>query len=247
MNAVSAAMSAADRPPATDTILIVEDEAALLRGLQDNFADEGYSVRVARDGQEALAAVENSMPDLIVLDVMLPKVNGYEVCRRIRLKNAEVPIIMLTAKGQESDIVLGLNLGADDYVTKPFSILELLARVRAFLRRKRQLSLGVFRFGDCTLDVASHRLIRGGQEVPLTPKEFALLCLLARKVGRAFRREEILSAVWGDAVFVTRRSVDRCINTLRGKIEFDPRRPTFIRTVHDFGYRFEMPDLETLD
>jgi DNA-binding response OmpR family regulator len=241
MNAVNAAMIAADIPPTTDSILIVEDEAALLRGLQDNFIDEGYRVRVARDGQEALAAVENCAPDLIVLDVMLPKVNGYEVCRRIRLKNADVPIIMLTAKGQESDIVLGLNLGADDYVTKPFSIAELLARVRAFLRRKRQRDLAVYRFGDSELDVASRRLTRGGREVPLTPKEFALLCLLARKTGRAFSRDEILSAVWGDAIFVTRRSVDRCVNTLRSKIEPDPRRPTFIHTVHDFGYRFEMP------
>ena len=239
MNAVSADMNSADAPLAVDTILIIEDEAALLRGLQDNFSDEGYRVRVARDGQEALAVFEDSVPDLVVLDVMLPKMNGYEVARRIRLKNADVPIIMLTAKGQESDIVLGLNLGADDYVTKPFSIAELLARVRAFLRRKHQRDLKRCHFGDCTLDVASHRLTRAGREIPLTPKEFALLSLLAQRAGRAFSREDILSAVWGDTVFVTRRSVDRCVNTLRSKIEPNPRHPTFIRTVHDFGYRFE--------
>jgi len=237
-------MSFSDTPAAGEAILIVEDDATLLRGLKDNFEDEGYRVRTARDGQEALAAVENTPPDLIVLDIMLPKVNGYEVCRRIRRKNADVPIIMLTAKGQESDIVLGLNLGADDYVTKPFSIAELLARVRAFLRRRHQHALRVCRFGDCELDLTSHRLTREGREVELTPKEFGLLSLLVRQAGRAFTREEILTAVWGDEIFVTRRSVDRCVNTLRGKIEPDARRPTFIRTVRDLGYRFETPGSE---
>ena len=225
----------------SDTVLIVEDDATLLRGLKDNFEDEGYRVRTAADGLAALMTMETGQPDLVVLDVMLPKVNGYEVCRRIREKNADVPIIMLTAKGQESDIVLGLNLGADDYVTKPFSIAELLARARAFLRRRHQRDRNVYRFGDCELDFPSHRLTRGGREVELTPKEFGVLSLLVRQSGRAFTRDDILAAVWGDDLIVTRRSVDRCVNTLRNKIEPDARRPTFIRTVRDLGYRFEPP------
>ena len=237
-------MKPAEAPGGADTILIVEDDATLLRGLKDNFEDEGFQVRTAADGQAALMAMENGTADLILLDIMLPKVNGYEVCRRIREKNREVPIIMLTAKGQESDIVLGLNLGADDYVTKPFSIAELLARAKAFLRRSHRHDRNVYRFGDCELDLASHRLTRGGREVELTPKEFGVLSLLARRSSRAFTRDEILTAVWGDDLLVTRRSVDRCVNTLRNKIEPDPRLPTFIRTVRDIGYRFETPGEE---
>ena len=183
----------------------------------------------------------DAKPDLILLDIMLPKINGYEVCRLVRKAGLDMPIIMLTAKGQESDIVLGLNLGADDYVTKPFSIKELLARVEAFLRRRRRRQQQVFRFGDCELDLASHRLLRGGLEVPLTPKEFALLEYFCRQVGRALTRDDILRSVWGYDVFVTARSVDRCVTTLRNKIEPDPNRPSLIQTVRQIGYRFEMP------
>ncbi len=234
-------MKPAGPPGTVDTVLIVEDDATLLRGLKDNFEDAGYLVRTATDGLAAMTVLETIQPDLILLDIMMPKVNGYEVCRRIREKNSSVPIIMLTAKGQESDIVLGLNLGADDYVTKPFSIAELLARARAFLRRSHWQDRNVYRFGDSELDLPSHRLKRGGREIELTPKEFGLLSLLVRQSGRAFTRDEILAAVWGDDLLVTRRSVDRCVNTLRGKIEEDPSRPRFIRTVRDIGYRFEPP------
>ncbi|MHC4718384.1 MAG: winged helix-turn-helix domain-containing protein, partial [Planctomycetota bacterium] len=143
------------------------------------------------------------------------------------------------AKGQESDIVLGLNLGADDYVTKPFSIKELLARANAFLRRRRAAPQQAFRFGDFELDTASRKLLRDGKEVVLTPKEFGLLAFLARSAGRALTRDEILRQVWGYDIFVTRRSVDRCVNTLRKKIEPDSARPTFIRTIREIGYRFE--------
>lgn len=233
-------MSGADPTGRIDTVLIVEDDPTLLRGLKDNFEDEGYRVRTAADGLAAMTDLEIGPPDLVILDIMLPKINGYEVCRRIREKNSDVPIIMLTAKGQESDIVLGLNLGADDYVTKPFSIAELLARSRAFLRRRHLRDRSTYRFGECELDLPSHRLTRGGSEIELTPKEFGVLCLLVRQSGRAFTRDEILSAVWGDDLIVTRRSVDRCINTLRGKIESDPAKPAFIRTVRDIGYRFEL-------
>ncbi len=222
-----------------ETVLIIEDDPTMLRGLKDNFEFEGYCVAVADDGEKGLEAALSVKPDLIVLDIMLPKVNGYEICRLVRKEGLDVPIIMLTAKGQEQDIILGLNLGADDYVTKPFSIKQLLARANAFLRRRRQPAEKNCRFGDFTLDLASRRLTRDGREIPLTPKEFGLLALFLRRQGRALTRDEIINTVWGYDVFVTSRSVDRCVNTLRTKIEADPARPHFIQTVRPIGYRFE--------
>ena len=223
-----------------ETILIIEDDPTMLRGLKDNFEYEGYRVATAADGQKGLGAALSIKPDLVILDIMLPKINGYEVCRLIRKEKLDMPIIMLTAKGQESDVVLGLNLGADDYVTKPFSIREFLARVGALLRRRRESESPVFEFGRFQLDVASRRLLRDGRkEVPLTPKEFGLLHLMLRNAGRALTRDAILRAVWGYDILVTNRSVDRCINTLRGKIEADARRPRFLQTVREVGYRFE--------
>jgi len=227
---------------AKETILIIEDEPAMLRGLKDNFEFEGYSVHTAQDGQKGLATALDNKADLIILDIMLPKINGYEICRQVREHSIETPIIMLTAKGQESDIVLGLNLGADDYVTKPFSIKELLARTNAFLRGRRQVDTQVHRFGQYELDISSRRLLRKGKEIILTPKEFALLSFLVQHAGRALTRDQILQNVWGRNVFVTWRSVDRCITTLRKKIEPSPTRPTFIRTIREIGYRFEMPE-----
>jgi DNA-binding response OmpR family regulator len=224
-----------------DSVLIIEDDPALLRGLTDNFESEGYHVRSASDGEAGLRLAVDTQPDLILLDIMLPKVNGYEICRLVRKAGLDTPIIMLTAKGQESDIVLGLNLGADDYVTKPFSIRELLARANALLRRRREGQQQVYCFGDCELRLDSRKLLRGGNESPLTPKEFELLAYLARSAGRALSRDDILRSVWGYDVFVTGRSVDRCINTLRNKIEPDPHNPSFIRTVREIGYRFEIP------
>ena len=226
---------------AAETILIVEDDPAMLRGLKDNFEFEGYGVLTAADGEKGLRLACDSKPDLILLDIMLPKVNGYEICRLVRKEGLDMPIIMLTAKGQESDIILGLNLGADDYVTKPFGIKQLLARVEAFLRRRRRQQQQVFCFGDCELDLASHRLTRGGKEVELTPKEFSLLEYFCRQAGRALTRDDILRSVWGYDVFVTARSVDRCVTTLRNKIEPKPAHPTLIQTVRQIGYRFEMP------
>jgi len=223
----------------SETILIIEDDPAMLRGLKDNFEFEGYRVATADDGEKGLAAAMSVSPDLIVLDIMLPKVNGYEICRLVRKAGLDVPVIMLTAKGQEQDIILGLNLGADDYVTKPFSIKQLLARANAFLRRKRQAEAATFEFADFSLDLSSRRLTRRGREIPLTPKEFSLLELFCRRPGRALTRDEILSRVWGSEVFVTSRSVDRCVNTLRAKIEPDAARPRFIQTVRPVGYRFE--------
>lgn len=224
-----------------ETILIVEDDATLLRGLKDNFEFEGYRVLTAADGEAGLAAALHHRPDLIVLDLMLPKVNGYEICRLIRQQGVETLIIMLTAKSQESDVILGLNLGADDYVTKPFSIKELLARTNAFLRRRRTGELKQFHFGPYLLDLAACKLSRDGRQIELTPKEYALLELLIRRAGRALTRDDILRRVWGYDVFVTTRSVDRCVTTLRGKIEPDPARPTWIKTVREIGYRFDAP------
>jgi len=185
-----------------------------------------------------LSAALANPPDLLVLDIMLPKLNGYEICRALRAKRLEMPIIMLTAKGQEEDIVRGLELGADDYVTKPFSIRELLARAKAFLRR-REPAAGVFLFGDCKLDFTAHRLFRSGAEVVLTAKEFRLLEFLTKRPGRALTRDQILDGVWGNAIIVNDRSVDRCVTTLRAKIEGDPRHPCHIQTIRDIGYRFE--------
>jgi DNA-binding response OmpR family regulator len=223
----------------TARILIVEDEPALMVGLKDNFEDLGFSVLCAADGQKGLTLAVDSRPDLVLLDVMLPRVNGFEVCRVIREQGLDMPIIMLTAKGQQEDIILGLNLGADDYVVKPFQIGELVARVNAFLRRRRTPPAQMVRFGEFELNLTAHVLLRNGREVELTVKEFALLAYFAQRIGRAVTRDDILNAVWGNSVAVTPRSVDRCVTTLRSKIEDDPRAPMFIQTIRDVGYRFD--------
>ena len=221
------------------TILIVEDDPALLRGLKDNFEGQGYQVRTANNGQKGLDSLLSDPPDLLLLDLMLPKVSGYDICRAARSRQLDLPIIMLTAKGQEEDIVRGLELGADDYVTKPFSIRELLARVKAFLRRRGPESSS-YDFGEYRLDLIAHKLLKNGAELELTAKEFRLLEFFVKRPGRALTRDSILDAVWGDEVLVTDRSVDRCVTTLRSKIEVDPRNPVFIQTIRDIGYRFEV-------
>ncbi|MES2569758.1 MAG: response regulator transcription factor [Verrucomicrobiota bacterium] len=223
---------------ADETVLIIEDDPVMLRGLKDNFEYEGYRVKTAVDGDEGLKEAMKIQPDLIILDLMLPKVNGYEVCRYLRKERLEMPIIMLTAKGQEADIVLGLKLGADDYVTKPFSIHELLARADSFLRRQR-LGAAVHHFGDCRLDIPSRALCRAGADVPLSPKEFDLLHYLVSHSGKALSRDTIMNRVWGYDCLVTPRSIDRFVNALRNKIEPDPAQPRFIKTVREFGYKFE--------
>ena len=222
------------------SVLIIEDDAALSRGLKDNFEAQAYRVQVARDGREGLSAAMASPPDLLLLDIMLPKVNGFEICRALRAKKMQFPIIMLSAKGQEEDIVRGLELGADDYVTKPFSIRQLLARAKAFLRRRQPASVTMFEFGNCKLDLIAYKLFRSGSEVTLTTKEFRLLEFFANRPGRAVTRDQILDAVWGKDIIVSDRSVDRCVTTLRAKIESDPHRPAFIQTIRDIGYRFEL-------
>src|ERR1022692_3151910 len=173
-------------------ILIGEDEGALLRGLKDTFVSKGHEVLTAADGETGLHLALSAAPDLMLLDIMLPKVNGYEICRAVREHSLDYPIVMLTARGQEEDVVLGLNLGADDYVTKPFKIRELVARVNAFLRRRQSGHETVCRFGDFELDLASHKVFRGGQEVELTAKEFRLLAHFGARPGRALTRNDIL-------------------------------------------------------
>jgi DNA-binding response OmpR family regulator len=215
-------------------ILIIEDEPALVRGLKDVFASKGFDVLTAQDGATGLDLALEKNPDLILLDIMLPRVNGYEICRTVRERGIETPILMLTAKGQEEDIILGLNLGADDYIAKPFRIGELVARVNAFLRRTKAKQAEVFRFGDFEFNLMSHTLLRAGREVALTPKEFRLLAYFVSRRGCALARNDILNAVWGHSIMVTSRSIDRCVATLRARIE-----PAYIQTIRDIGYRFE--------
>lgn len=220
-------------------VLLIEDDPVLLRGLKDNFEFEGCRVHTATDGQSGLDRALELRPDLIVLDVMLPRVNGYEICRALREQKFDAPILMLTAKGQESDVVLGLKLGADDYVTKPFSIKELLARAEALVRRAKGRGAQRFTFGDCALDLESRVLTRDGKELAMSPTEFELLAYFVKNAGRALSRDTIMASVWGYGSMVTPRSIDRFVNALRNKIEPEPASPRHIKTVREFGYKFE--------
>jgi two-component system phosphate regulon response regulator PhoB len=222
-------------------ILVVEDEDALSTLLQYNLEKEGYSVDVADDGEEALVSIDERQPDLVVLDWMLPKVSGIEVCRRLRGKaeTRNIPIVMLTARGEESDRVRGLDTGADDYLTKPFSMVELTARIRAVLRRIRPgLAEDKLRHGDLVVDRVAHRVRRADREVHLGPTEFRLLDYFMQHPGRVFSREQLLDAVWGSDVYVEARTVDVHIGRLRKALnvgtETDP-----IRTVRSAGYALD--------
>ena len=223
-------------------VLVVEDEDALSTLLSYNLEKEGYKVAVATDGEEGLMLVDERLPDLIVLDWMLPKVSGIEVCRRLRSRaeTRNVPIIMLTARGEESDRIRGLDTGADDYITKPFSMTELTARIRAVLRRIRPgLSEDRIRHGDIVIDRVAHRVKREGREVHLGPTEFRLLDYLMPHPGRVFSREQLLDAVWGSDFYVDARTVDVHIGRLRKALnlseESDP-----IRTVRSAGYSLDL-------
>jgi DNA-binding response OmpR family regulator len=223
------------------SVLIIEDNPAMLRGLEDNFKIKGYRVKTAQDGEVGLKAALAENPDLIILDIMLPNVNGFEICSQIREKKLDMPIIMLTAKDQESDVILGLNLGADDYVTKPFSIKELLARADAFMRRRTKGEPDVFEFGNCCLDTISGTLTRDGKEVKLTPGEFKMLHLFLRRAGCSLTCDEIRNNVWGYSHFITLQDIDRTVTTLRNKVELDPSNPKFINTIEGIGYKFQLP------
>ena len=220
-------------------ILIVDDEPAIVRGLEDNLRFEGYQTSTAPDGREALAVAAREAPDLILLDIMMPGMSGWDVCRELRGRGIDVPIIMLTARGEENDRIRGLELGADDYITKPFSLRELLARVHAVLRRPGpRHKVEEFAFGDARVRLRGRQAFRSGREVTLTRKEFDLLVYLLEHRGEVVTRERLLDEVWGYERFPTTRTVDTHILRLRRKFETDPDRPAFILTVHGQGYRF---------
>ena len=220
-------------------ILIVEDEPAMVAGLRDNFEYEGYDVISATDGVEGLDRALADSPDLVVLDVMMPRMSGLDVCKQLKVKKPSLPIIMLTARGQEIDKVVGLELGADDYVTKPFSIRELMARVKAVLRRvSPQTPEDVYRFSDVEVNVRSNEVLRNGNRVELSAKEFALLAYFVAHPAETLSRDRLLDAVWGYENYPNTRTVDTHIVHLRQKLEPNPEEPRFILTIHGTGYKF---------
>ena len=221
-------------------VLIVEDDEAMAVALRDGFAFEGYDVRVAPDGAAGLKLAGEHDHDLIILDVMLPKLDGIDVCRRIRRDGSKVPVIMLTARGQEIDKVVGLKTGADDYVTKPFSFLELMARVEAVLRRSRGYTESVehYRFGDVAIDFKSAVAHKRGKPLALSPRELRLMAFLIEHRGEVLTRERLLDAVWGYDNVPFTRTVDMHMAKLRKKIEDRPHDPEYIITVHRVGYKF---------
>jgi DNA-binding response OmpR family regulator len=221
-------------------ILIVEDEPNMVSGLRDNCEFEGYEVITAADGVAGLERALNDSPDLVILDVMMPRMSGLDVCKQLKSKRPSVPIIMLTARGQEVDKVVGLELGADDYVTKPFSIRELLARVKAVLRRAQPVPKDKERysFGDIEVDLRACQVMRKGKQLDMSSKEFELLKYFLCHSGEAISRDRLLEAVWGYDRFPTTRTVDAHIVRLRQKLEPKPDEPHFFLTVHGTGYKF---------
>ena len=220
-------------------ILVVEDDPAILRGLADNLRFESHEVLTASDGEEGYRLIREKNPDLIILDLMLPKLSGYELCRKVRAEGVTIPILMLTARGEEADRVLGLDLGADDYVSKPFSVRELLARVRALLRRSQppQAVPDELHFEDVQVDFRRYVASKAGKPLEMTRKEFGILRLLAARPGEVLSRDELLNEVWGYENYPTTRTVDNHIASLRAKIEEDPAEPRHLLTVHGVGYK----------
>ena len=226
-------------------VLVVEDDRAMAVGLRDGIGSEGYMVLYADDGEKGLKAAREKEPNIIILDVMLPKLNGLDVCRTLRNEGNDVPIIMLTARGQEVDKVLGLKLGADDYVTKPFSLMELLARIESILRRSSANRPGLesvgpetFSFGDVSLDFRKHEARRKGNLMEMSPREFSMLSFFIQHRGQVVSRDQLLDAVWGYDHIPFTRTVDAHIAKLRKKIEDAPAEPRFLITVHRLGYKF---------
>ena len=224
-------------------ILLVDDDPTLVEGLSYSLKREGYEVAVAADGLRALECVREEQPDLVILDIMLPQLDGFEVCRILRAAGSKVPILMLTAKTEEVDKVVGLELGADDYLTKPFGLRELMARIRALLRRAQMLKEAaqeeVLHCGDLEINVSSRTVRRGDSLLELSPKEFDLLAFLAKNRGQVFSRDALLERVWGHDWVGDPRTVDVHIRWLREKIELDPANPRRILTVRGVGYKFE--------
>ncbi|RME73990.1 MAG: DNA-binding response regulator [Planctomycetota bacterium] len=225
-----------------ETVLIVEDDPSIRLGLQKNLKFEGYDVLTAADGERGLQLAIDRPPDLIILDIMLPKISGFEICKTLKKNDINVPIIVLSAKDQDIDKIMGLDLGADDYVTKPFNVRELLARINSVLRRKRRYEREraekSFRFGPFTVDFEGQVLLKDGQPIDTSVREFKLLRFLVENRGKVLERREILNKVWGYDYFGTARTIDNFITKLRQKIEPTPERPQHIVTVRGVGYKF---------
>ena len=225
-----------------ERVLVVDDEPIVTEVVQRYLAREGYRVTVAADGESALKLARETGPDLIVLDLMLPQLSGLEVCRLLRREHNDVPVIMLTAKGEEIDRVIGLEVGADDYLVKPFSLRELVARIKALLRRSKageseNKQAKVYQHQELMINLSEHRVMVGERQVELSPKEFKILAMLMSTPGRVFSREELLEQVWGLDFYGDTKTVDVHIRWLREKIEDDPSAPKYVQTVRGFGYR----------
>lgn len=221
------------------TILVIEDDPGISMAVRDELEFEGFRVEVAHDGQEGMESILRSPPHLIVLDIMLPHRNGFEICTEIRRNGIATPIIVLTARGNEADRVRGLELGADDYITKPFSLAELVARVRAVLRRSEPEQAGqTIRHGPIMIDFRKRQVSKAGASVELTDKEFQILGLMMKRYSEVISRDEFLSTIWGEDIYVTPRTIDIHISSLRKKIEDDPDHPSLIISVRNAGYKF---------
>ncbi|MEW6208226.1 MAG: response regulator transcription factor [Acidobacteriota bacterium] len=221
-------------------VLIVEDEPSIVMAIRDEMSFEGFDTESVADGRGAIEKARVFQPDVLLLDLMLPGMNGFEVCRRLRPEMPDLWIIMLTARGQEVDRVLGLELGADDYVTKPFSLRELVARVKVGLRRRSGKNAPmIHKFGDVEINLQSHRVTKRGAEIQLTRREFDMLELLFERAGQVITRDEFLDKVWGEEVYVTHRVIDTHIAALRRKLEDDPNNPRHILSVRGLGYKLD--------
>ena len=221
-------------------ILVVEDDPSIREGVLATLKFEGHTVLAAGDGERGWELFEKESPDLVILDVMLPKVSGHELIRMIRRVAPEQAVLFLSARGSEADRVLGLDLGADDYIVKPFGIRELSARVRALLRRRHEEAPGNMTFDDVVIDMDSRKVTRAGAEVPMTSLEFDLLACFVKNAGKALRRDELLDKVWGREYFGTSRTIDNFITKLRSKLEKDPKHPKRFLSLRGLGYRFDL-------
>jgi DNA-binding response OmpR family regulator len=220
-------------------ILVIEDDAELLEALKDNLEAEGYDVLTARDGEQGVRAAAQEHPEAIVLDLMMPRLNGFDVCRTLRARGVSAPILIVTARGEEKDKIRGFELGADDYLTKPFSVHELLARLRAIIRRSSGPSSQVrsYRFGDVVVDFVSRRLRKGSRTTTLSNLEVEVLRYFVTHRGQVIRRDDLLTAIWGYRAFTT-RAADNLVGRLRNKIEDSPHQPKYILSVYGVGYKF---------
>jgi DNA-binding response OmpR family regulator len=219
-------------------VLVIEDDPGILRTVADNLRFEKYEVITAMDGETAYVLQQQQQPDLIVLDLMLPRMSGLDLCRKLRAEDVQVPVLVLTARGEEADRIAGLDTGADDYVSKPFSMPELMARVRALLRRSSPTLAATLKFGDVEVDFRRHVAVRAGRALDMTRKEFALLRFLASREDSVVTRDELLNKVWGFDAYPVTRTVDNHIAGLRAKLEPDPAQPIYILTIHGVGYKF---------